>query len=73
MENVELHVLDLGFCFVYVFNKWEDGSKQYKYVGSHHALKKPKIVLMDMIINITCVTFGNYYMIKNIVFAKKFK
>jgi hypothetical protein len=73
MENVELHVLDRGFCFVYAFNKWEDGSRQYKYVGSHHALKKPKIILMYMIINITCITFGNYYMIKNIFFVKKFK
>lgn len=66
MENVELHVLNLGFCFMYVFNKREDGSRQYKYVGSHHALNKTKFALMDVIIKITCRTVGNYYMIKNI-------
>ncbi len=73
MENVELHVLDIGLYFVYILNKYEDGSRQYKYVGSHHALKKCKFVLMDMIIKITCITFGNYSMIKNISFVKKFK
>jgi hypothetical protein len=42
MENVELRVLDIGLYFVYDFNKWEDGSRQYKYVGSHHAPKNAK-------------------------------